>query len=361
MRLVNSNILSDTKGITPIDFGRTLIVSTEKKIDYQTVTAAGEITGAVSSDKVYKKVEAFFGGSNRVDSVDVVGETSSVLTDGEALKSFLDKVKAENTDIDTLFAMLDKYDETLTKPFCEWCIANGKIPVYTTTADINIDTVTALSKSLNSLAIAFDGDENLDARVLGFMTTTVPGYLPWSWREIQGTVVNSRLAADQQKLLAANINFINQERRGLNVLIPGKTTFGEFIKNEWGKANMNDDMHIAVCNLLKSNDPLAHPGADLSAANRIDQAVFSVIIDYAGSDRKFIATWSESEVTAGETTRKAGDPKGWARTKTTYTVSDIQNGIFAVEWAAMPRGECLKGEITGLLTFDPKKILEGEA
>ncbi len=93
-----------------------------------------------------------------------------------------------------------------------------------------------------------------------------------------------------------NINFINQERRGLNVLIPGKTTFGEFIKNEWGKANMNDDMHIAVCNLLKSNDPLAHPGADLSAANRIDQAVFSVIIDYAGSDRKFIAHSFQAEV-----------------------------------------------------------------
>lgn len=360
MRLVNSNILSDTKGITPIDFGRTLIVSTEKKIDYQTVTAAGEITGAVSSDKVYKKVEAFFGGSNRVDSVDVVGETSSVLTDAAALKSFLDEVKANNTDVDTLFIMLDKFDSTLTPALCEWGVANDKFPVYTTTITEDIVTVTALAKSFNSEVIAFDGDENLDARVLGFMTTTVPGYLPWSWRELQGATVNPRLATDQQKLLAANINFINQERRGLNVLIPGKTTFGEFIKNEWGKANMNDDMHIAVCNLLKSNDPLAHPGADLSAASRIDQAIFSVIIDYAGSDRKFIATWSEEEVTAGKTTRRAGDPKGWARTKTEYMENDIKEGKFVVEWAAMPRGECLRGEIKGLLTFDINAITAGE-
>ncbi len=122
MKLINSNILSDTKGITPIDFGRTLIISTEKKLDYQTVTAAGEILGATASDKVYKKVETFFSGSSRVDSVDVVGETTAVLTDA-ALKSFLDEVKANNTDVDTLFIMLDKFDSTLTPALCEWGVA----------------------------------------------------------------------------------------------------------------------------------------------------------------------------------------------------------------------------------------------
>lgn len=360
MKLIKTNILLDTKGVIPVDFGRTLIVSTEKKLDYQAVTAAGEIEGATSTDKIYKKVEAFFSGASRVDSVDVVGETADVLTDGDALKSFLDKVKNENSNVDTFFIMLDKFDNALTKALCEWAIANGKMPAYTTSETIEIATVEALAEEFNSKAIAYDGEDNLDAKHIGFMTTTVPGRLPWSWRELQGVVVNKRPATEQQRLLDGKINFVNQERRGVLVVVPGKTTFGEFVKNEWGKANMEDDMHIAIVNLLKSNDPPAHPGADLSAAGIMDQVIFDVIEDYAGNDRKFIATWSVEEVEAGETVRKVGDPKGWVKTKTDYTVNQIQSGEFTIEWAAMPRGECLKGTITGLLTFDINKIKAGE-
>ena len=40
--------------------------------------------------------------------------------------------------------------------------------------------------------------------------------------------------------------------------------------------------------------------------------------------------------------------------------NDIKEGKFVVKWAAMPRGECLSGEITGLLTFDINAITAGE-
>ena len=356
MRMVTSNILSDTKGIQPVTFGRTLIVSTEKKIEYATITKPAEISGASSEDQIYKKVEAFFSGASRTPDVDVVGDTT--LTDESTLKTFLDKLILEHNDF--FFIMLDKFDKTLTPALCKWATSNGCIAAYVTSESVSIDEVTQLAKQINSNAIAFDGQDYLDAITIGFMTTTKPGYLPWSWRELQGAIVNKRPTSDQAKLLSSNINFINEERRGVNILIPGKTTFGEFVKNEWGKANMLDDMHIAVVNILKSNNPPAHPGADLSAANIFDQAVFSVISDYAGSDRKFIATWTEEESAKGETTRKAGEPKGWVKTKTKYTDNDIKTGVFTIEWAAMPRGECLSGTIQGLLTFNSKDITGGE-
>lgn len=356
MRLVTSNILSDTKGIQPVTFGRTLIVSTEKKIEYATVTKAGDIKGATAEDKIYKKVEAFFSGASRTPDVDVVGDTT--ITDEVTLKTFLDKVILTETNF--FFIMLDKYDKTLTPALCKWATANGFIGAYVTPDSTEIDEVLELAKELNSNAIAFDGQDNLDAITIGFMTTTKPGYLPWSWRDLQGAIVNKRPASDQNKLLEGYINFINEERRGVNILIPGKTTFGEFIKNEWGKANMQDDMHIAVVNILKSNNPPGHPGAELSAANIFDQAVFAVINDYAGSDRKFIATWTDEEASNGETTRKAGEPKAWVKTKTQYTENDIKTGVFTIEWAAMPRGECLTGTLQGLLTFNKADITGGE-
>ena len=356
MRLIQSNILSDTVGIIPLEFGRTLIVSTTKNINYQSVTKASEISGAESGDAIYKKVEAFFSGETRVDSVDVVGKDT--LTDASTVKTFLDEVIKKNDNF--LFIFLDSYKKETVTGLVEWGIANNKFPAYTTPTTTDIDEVVNLAKSFNSRAIAFDGDDNLESRVIGFLTTTKPGYLPWSWRRLQGVQKNARLEADQRKLKEANINFINEERRGVLVLIPGKTCFGEFIKNEWGKANMEDDMHIAMVNLLTSNDPLGHPGADLSSASRIDNAIFEVIADYAGSDRKFIANWTEKEVQEGKTTQKAGTPKGWVKTKTNYTENDIKTGEFTVEWAAMPRGECLEGVIQGLLTFNAKTIAGGE-
>lgn len=359
MRLIDSNILSDTAGIQAVEFGRTLIISTNKDIEYQTVEKAGDIESAekvTPEDNVYKKVEAFFSGETRVDSVDVVGKAGLVAT--AEIKAFLDTMIEKNDDF--LFVFLDTFNKELVTGLVEWAIANEKFPIYATPTTLPIEEVEGMVETFNSRAIAFDGDDHIEAKAVGFMTTTVPGYLPWSWRRLQGIQKNPRPATEQRKLLNAKVNFANEERRGVYVVVPGKTTSGEFIKNEWGKANMEDDMHIAMVNLLTSNDPVGHPGADLHDASRIYQALYEVIQDYSGSDRKFIATWTDEEIQDGANAQP-GDPKAYVKVKTKYTQADIKAGIFSVEWAAMPRGECLEGKIQGLLTFDINKIKGGQA
>ncbi len=185
MRLIDSNILSDTIGIQALEFGRTLIVSTNKDIEYQTVEKAGDIESTekvTPEDNVYKKVEAFFSGETRVDSVDVVGKTG--LAEATGMKAFLDSIIEKNDDF--LFVFLDTFNKGLVTGLVEWAVANKKIPVYITPSTLPITDVEELTKTFNSKAIAFDGDDNLEAKAIGFMTTTVPGYLPWSWRRLQG-------------------------------------------------------------------------------------------------------------------------------------------------------------------------------
>lgn len=356
-RNINTTTLLDTKPTLAVDFNKTLIITTAKKIEYQTVESAGTIVGAESGDEIYKKVEAFFGGAARVADVDVYG--SSTLTDGETLKTALDKLLEEEREF--LFFMLDKFDSTaLTKAAADWGAANGKIFAYLTSDEEGgdeIDRVTAFAATVNKdQVIAVDGEPYLDAKLIGFMTTTQPGYLPWSWREKIGSRPSKRPLADQKKLQDANINYINKERRGIYVTYPGKTASGEFVKNIWGKMNMEDDMHIAIVNLLKSNNPPGHPGADLNSAPRFDAAIESVIIDYASDFRKFIATWSQQEVDDGITTQAVGMPKMKVKTKTEYQDNDIRAGKFEIQWTAIPRGECISGSISGLLTFDTTQV-----
>lgn len=355
-RNINTTTLLDTKPTQTVDFNATLIISTAKNIEYQTVESAGGISGAVTGDEIYKKVEAFFGGTARVSDVDVYGSTT--ITDGETLKAELDKLIEDDREF--LFFMLDKFDATLIKAAAEWGSANGKIFAYSTSDEEGgeeVDTVVSTAKAINKdQVIAIDGEAYLDAKLIGFMTTTQPGYLPWSWREKIGSRPSKRPLADQKKLQDANVNYINKERRGIYVTYPGKTTSGEFVKNIWGKMNMEDDMHVAIVNLLKSNNPPGHPGADLDSAPRFDAAIESVIIDYASDSRKFIAAWSQSEVDAGVTSKAAGTPKMKVKTKTEYQDNDIRAGKFEIQWTAIPRGECISGSITGLLTFDITQV-----
>lgn len=355
-RKINTNTLLDTKATIAVDFNSTLIITTAKAIEYQTVESAGGISGAAAEDEIYKKVEAFFGGASRVSEVNVYGSTT--ITTGENLKTALDGLIEDGREF--LFFMLDRFDATLTKAAADWGAANGKIFAYLTSDEEEgdqIDTITAFASTVNKdQVIAIDGEAYLDAKLIGFMTTTEPGYLPWSWREKIGTRPSKRPLADQKKLEDANINYINQERRGIYVTYPGKTASGEFIKNVWGKMNMEDDMHIAIVNLLKSNNPPAHPGADPSAATIFNQAIETVITDYASDSRKFIATWSQTEVDNGDTSNGAGTPKMKVVTKTEYQENDIRSGIFEISWTAIPRGECITGSINGLLTFNKNEI-----
>lgn len=355
-RKINLNTLLDTKATTAIDFNNSLIITVAKDIEYQTVTSAKEINGATSTDVLYKKVEAFFGGTSRVSKVDVFGKLS--ISTGETLKSELDKLVNEGREF--LFFMLDKFDSELVKAAAEWGSANGKLFAYSTSDETdgdNIDTIVAFAKSINKdSVIAIDGELYLDAKFVGFMTTTKPGLLPWGWREKIGSRPSKRPLADQSKLETANVNYINMERRGVYVTFPGKVTSGEFIRNIWGKMNLEDDMHIAIVNLLKSNNPPGHPGVDTSAATVFNQAIEKVITDYASDSRKFIATWSQAEVDSGATSNGAETPKMKVTTKTEYQENDIKSGVFEVSWSAIPRGECITGSINGLLTFNQGEI-----
>ena len=355
-RKINVNTLLDTKATIPVDFNKTLIITTAKNVEYQTVESAKGISGVAAEDELYKKVEAFFGGTARVTDVDVYGSTT--ITNDSSLKAALDKMIQDERQFQ--FFMLDKFDSTMTKAGADWAAANGKFFAYLTSDEdegTEIGTVEAFAKTVNKdNVIAIDGEAYLDAKWIGFMTTTKPGYLPWSWREKIGSRPSKRPLADQKKLEDANINYINMERRGIYVTYPGKTASGEFIKNIWGKMNMEDDMHIAIVNLLKSNNPPAHPGADLSSATIFEQTIESVIRDYASDFRKFIATWSQEEIDNGETDSKLGDPKMKVVAKTEYQENDIRSGIFEISWTAIPRGECITGTISGLLTFNKSEI-----
>lgn len=359
MRLIKSNVLLDTKGVIPVEFGKALIVSTNEDIDFQTVSKASDITGTTSSSELYKKVEVFFSPNPSPANVSVVGKSG--VTSSSDLKSFLDSVIEKN--IDFYFILLDVFSSELATALSQWAVANEFFPVYCTDKTVSTDDVLALKTALNNRTIACDGwdDKYFDARYIGFMTASaLPGYLPWSWREIQGLVANGRTQSDIEKLVDSNINIANEERRGIIVTIPGKTLFGEFIKNEWGSDNMRDDMHIAIVNLLKSNDPPAHPGADLSSAVIIESAIEDVIEDYSSEFRKFISLWSQKEVDEGVANKPIGTPKSRVVCKTDYTQNDIKNGIFEVKWTAVPRGESLEGAVNGLLTFDTNKIIGGE-
>ncbi|MGL5189327.1 MAG: hypothetical protein ACRC7S_06685 [Cetobacterium sp.] len=353
MKLIDIQTGLDTKGIITVEFGKALIVSFAKVINYQTVEKAGDITGATASDEIYKTVEAFFSGQRRQASVSVVGK---LCTTAEDVKEFLDEVLAAHQNF--FFVLGVEYDAIKSKALCEWGASNNLKSVVLSPTSTVIDTLVTWATGLNNSAVLVDGDNYEHARMVGYSSTFLPGYLPWSWRELEGVQATSRPLADQVKMKDANINFINEERRGLLITYPGKTLAGQFIKVDWGKANLEDDLHIALATLLKSNDPPPHPGTDESGATTIESALLKVIEIYASPTRKFIANWSEREAqTVDGVIPKT--PKAWLICDTDYTVNDIALGKINVRWAAMVRGEITEAKVEGLITFNEDTILGG--
>ena len=353
MRLINIYTSLDTKGIIPVEFSKALIVTFDKVVDYQVVASAGDATGITSSDEIYKKIEAFFSQDRRQPTISVVGK---VCASAAEVKTFLDEVRKDHKDF--FFVMQDVFNEEKSKGKNEWCVSNNLIPWdLTPSKSMDADAVVTYIKTLNNNTCVIDGDDYEDAKLLGYASTFLPGYHPWSWRELKGVQPTKRTLAEQQKFFDASVNFINEERRGLYVTVPGKTAYGEFIKNEWGKANLNDDLHISISNLLKSENPPSHPGADESGATSMETVMQNVIKDYASPTRKFIAKWSDKEASLKPVI--SGTPKAWVEVKTEYQENDIKLGKFEISWAATPRGECLYGTVSGILTFNEETILSG--
>lgn len=353
MKLINVQTALDTKGIVPVEFGKALIVTFAKAIDYQVVAAAGDITGAIASDEIYKKTEAFFSQQRRQATVSVAGK---ICSDDADVKTFLDEIRASHQDF--YFILACEYDAVKSKALADWGQSNNLMPWILTPTSTNIDTLVAWVGTLNNKAVVIDGDNYEDAKLVGYGSTFLPGYLAWSWRELQGVTATKRPLADQTKMFNANINFINEERRGLLVTAPGKTSSGQFIKIEWGKDNLNDDLEIALATLLKSNDPPPHPGTDESGATMIESALNKVIEIYASPTRKYIANWSVGEAQKVDGV-VAGEPKAWLICDTEYTQNDIAMGKVNVRWAAIARAEIVQANVEGLITFNEDTITGG--
>lgn len=347
-RHIQSNVLKDTKAVKEATFGDILVISFAKEIAFTTVndTSGLEGAGVISSDAIYKKVEAIFSQPNRINKVSVFGTTQA----HTGIKDKLDEMWMKNKNY--FFVLMDSFDQDKTKAVIDWALAKNLMPVYLTESATNADTAIEFKETVNAAAIpcATQNEEDyVDAIIVGLMATDTPGRDKWEWKEPAKARVSGFSLADTIKLEEAGINTIQEERDGVIGFFPGKCANGEFIDIEWGAANLRYDIETDFIRAEKAPYKIYHPGVDLRGVAQIEAIVQKEMEIYASDFREFIALDENKK------------PKALIEVRRVYTEQEIASRIFEVKWTAIPSGSASFGTINGLLTFNEDKIKGSEA
>lgn len=335
-----SNAL-DTMAVREATFGDILIIDFEKDIPYTKIkdTKDFEALTITKDDRIYQKVEEIFKQPNRINVVSVFGSAE------EDLKAELDTMYVKNKSF--FFVLMSKFDEKKSKDVIDWAIAKGKIPVYLTEKDMTIEKMETFFKTLNNIGIAIatkNDNDFVDSKIIGLMATTTPGKDKFEWKEPSGAMQSGFTTTEEDKLEELGINTIQEEREGILGFFPGKCANGEFIDIVWGNANMQYDIETAFILAERKPYKIYHPGNDPRGVVQVEGIIQSIIDEYAGEDRDFIAL------------DENGKAKAIIKVKTNYTEQDIKARKFQASWAAIPAGSASYGKIEGLLTFDKSKV-----
>lgn len=263
-------IMSDmTQVVSQEGFGKVLIVSTTADAAYKEYDVSENLT-AFNTDwsaapEVCKIAETYVAQKPR---------PMKVATFGKNLSTSLDKATDLTTSLNTLIGehnnwyrlMLEDKTETLIAAVSTWCETNDKM--FYTVFD-NTTFTTDFSNKKKTVLNYKSNDERLDAAMVGYAATRVPGSFTFKFKPLTNITTDSLTVNDLTTIRSKNMNaYITKfENIGLGTaqLDSGKTASGDYIDHiesmDWIKYRVQGE----VGTLLMTSDKVPYTNTGIQS------------------------------------------------------------------------------------------------